>query len=112
MQHSIGTDEEHSAALLVAAAEALLTAQKPTVPSDFVSGLFGRAAPEDINRYDGREIAALAESAWNFLAERAPGAPKLRIATPSRTASELLRHTSVIEIVNDDMPFLLNSING
>ena len=47
MQHLIGTDEEHAAALLVAAAEALLTAQKPSVPGDFVSGLFGRAAPED-----------------------------------------------------------------
>ena len=82
MQHSVGTDEERSAALLVAAAEALLTAQNPAVPSDFVAGLFGRAAPEDLVRYDGREIAALAESAWAFLAERTPGAPKLRIATP------------------------------
>ena len=43
MQLSVGTDEEHSAALLVAAAEALLTAQDPKVPSDFVSGL-----PKDI----------------------------------------------------------------
>ena len=83
MQHSVGTDEEHSAALLVAAAEALLTAQNPTVPSDFVAGLFDRAAPEDLVRYDGRDIAALAESAWAFLAERTPGAPKLRIATPA-----------------------------
>ena len=45
MQHSVGTDEERSAALLVAAAEALLTAQNPSVPSDFIAGLFGRVAP-------------------------------------------------------------------
>lgn len=112
MQHSIGTGEEHSAALLVAAAEALLTAQNPKIPSEFVSGLFGRAAPEDLNRYDGREIAALAESAWSFFTERSPGSPKLRITSPSGAASELLRHTSVIEIVNDDMPFLLDSVMG
>jgi glutamate dehydrogenase len=111
MQHSVGTDEERSAALLVAAAEALLTAQSPKVPSDFVTGLFGRAAPEDLIRYDGREIAALAESAWSYLAERTPGTPKLRIASPAG-ASELLRQTSVIEIVNDDMPFLLDSVMG
>ena len=111
MQHSVGTDEEHSAALLVAAAEALLTAQNPAVPSDFIAGLFDRAAPEDLVRYDGREIAALTESAWAFLAERRPGTPKLRIASPAG-ASELLRHTSVIEIVNDDMPFLLDSVMG
>ncbi len=112
MQLSIGTDEEHSAALLVAAAEALVTAQNPAVASDFVSCLFERAAPEDLNRYDGREIAALAESAWSFLAQRSPGAPKLRIASPPGGASELLRQTSVIEIVNDDMPFLLDSVMG
>src|SRR5688572_9404129 len=111
MQHSVGTDEERSAALLVAAAEALLTAQNPSVPSDFIAGLFGRVAPEDLIRYDGREIAALTESAWSFMAERAPGQPKLRIATPTG-ASEQLRHTSVVEIVNDDMPFLLDSVMG
>src|SRR5262245_51793641 len=101
MQHSIGSDEERSAALLVAAAEALLAAQNPSIPSDFVTGLLGRAAPEDLVRYDGREIAALAESAWSYLAERIPGTPKVRIASPGG-ASELLRQTSVIEIVNDD----------
>ncbi|MBX9778289.1 MAG: NAD-glutamate dehydrogenase, partial [Xanthobacteraceae bacterium] len=111
MQHSVGTDEERSAALLVAAAEALLTAQNPKVPSDFVGGLFGRVAPEDLIRYDGRDIAALGESAWAFLAERSPGQPKLRVTTLAG-AGELLRQTSVIEIVNDDMPFLLDSVMG
>src|SRR5262245_5143974 len=111
MQYSVGTDEEHSAALLVAAAEALLTAQDPKVPSDFVAGLFGRAAPEDLVRYDGRDIAALGESAWAFLAQRTPGHPKLRVATIAN-AGELLRQVSVIEIVNDDMPFLLDSVMG
>ncbi|MPZ38789.1 MAG: hypothetical protein GEU95_12140, partial [Rhizobiales bacterium] len=81
MQHSVGTDEERSAALLVAAAEALLTAQIPSIPADFITGLFGRAAPEDLVRYDGREIAALGESAWSFLAERVPGTPKIRVAS-------------------------------
>jgi glutamate dehydrogenase len=111
MQHSVGTDEEQSAALLVAVAEALLTAQNPSVPSDFIAGLFDRAAPEDLVRYDGRDIVALAESAWAFFAERNPGTPKLRIASPAG-AGELLRHTAVIEIVNDDMPFLLDSVMG
>ncbi|MCC6887091.1 MAG: NAD-glutamate dehydrogenase [Hyphomicrobiales bacterium] len=111
MQHSAGSDEERSAALLVAAAEALLTAQNPTVPSEFISGLFGRAAPEDLIRYDGRELAALTQSAWAYLAQRAPGTPKIRITSPPGD-SELLRHRSVIEIVNDDMPFLLDSVMG
>src|SRR5262249_39044332 len=111
MQHSIRTDEQHSAALLLAAAEALMTAQNPKAPADFIDGLFGRAAPEDLTRYDGPDIAALGESAWAFLADRAPGQPKLRVATVAG-ASELLRQISVIEIINDDMPFLLDSVMG
>ncbi len=67
MQHSVGTDEEQSAALLVAVAEALLTAQNPSVPSDFIAGLFDRAAPEDLIRYDGRDIVALAEFGLGLL---------------------------------------------
>src|SRR5687767_2558546 len=54
MQLSVGTDEER-AALLIAAADALLNGQNPAIPHGFVSDLFGRAAPEDVVRYDGRE---------------------------------------------------------
>ena len=41
-----------------------------------------------------------------------PGAPKVRIATPAASAGERLQQISVIEIVNDDMPFLLDSVMG
>jgi glutamate dehydrogenase len=112
MQHAVGTDEERSAALLVAVAEALLTSQEPAIPRDFITGLFGRAASEDLIRYDGREIVALTESAWAYFAKRTPGSPKIRIVSLSRDASELLRNTAIIEIVNDDMPFLLDSVMG
>jgi glutamate dehydrogenase len=110
MQHSVGTDEERSAALLIAAAEALLAAQAPAIPGDFIEDLFGRAAPEDLVRYNGRDIAALAEAAWNSLAQRTAGAPKLHFAALPADASDSLRHTAVLEIINDDMPFLLDSV--
>jgi len=112
MQYFTGTDQDRAAALLIAAADALLTGQNPAIPKDFVAGLFGRAATEDLVRYDGREIAALGEAAWNFLSQRTPGAPTIRIAQPAAGASETLRHISVVEIVNDDMPFLLDSVMG
>ena len=106
------SDEEHAAALLIAAAQALLSERRPDIPRDFATGLFSRAVPEDLVPYDGREIATLAESAWSFLAERAPGRPKLRIESPAERDGERLRTVSVLEIVNDDMPFLLDSILG
>src|SRR5262249_36489138 len=70
-----------------------------------------RAVPEDVVRYNAREVADLAESAWAFMAERQPGAPKVRFEQPT-TTGERLKTVSVLEIVNDDMPFLVDSVLG
>jgi glutamate dehydrogenase len=102
--------EQKDAASLIAAAEKLVAKNGP--PKEFVGGLFARAVPEDLIRYEPREIATLADAAWAFLAERTPGAPKVRVATPGTAAGERLKQISVLEIVNDDMPFLLDSVMG
>ena len=49
------------------------------VPERFAAQMFARTAPEDLARYEPREIAALAAEAWRFLKERAPGAAKVRM---------------------------------
>jgi glutamate dehydrogenase len=76
-----------------------------------VGGLFAHAPPEDLLRYDPAQLAALAEDAWSFLAVRKSGAPKIRFEGPA-TAPAQRRSDSVLEIVNDDMPFLLDSVLG
>ena len=40
---------------------------------------------------------------------RAPGAPKVRVLSPSVAEDGWASRHSVIEIVNDDMPFLVDS---
>jgi glutamate dehydrogenase len=102
--------EQKDAASLIAAAEKLVAKDGP--PKEFVGGLFARAVPEDLIRYEPREIATLADAAWAFLAERTPGTPKVRVVTPGTAAGERLKQISVLEIVNDDMPFLLDSVMG
>ncbi|HLQ91040.1 MAG TPA: NAD-glutamate dehydrogenase [Xanthobacteraceae bacterium] len=106
-----GNEEDNVAGLLIAAAGTLLEASKSDIPRDFVNGLFGLAVPEDLVRYNAREVIALAETAWAFMAERRPGAPKVRFEQPS-IASEQLKTISVLEFVNDDMPFLVDSVLG
>src|SRR6202011_3528266 len=67
--------------------------------------------PEDLTRYEPRELAALAEEAWAFLKERKPGTPKVRLESrPGPIGAEHIKTVSIVEIVNDDMPFLLDSI--
>ena len=77
----------------------------------FVARLFAHAAPEDLVGYSPDELAALAEQAWQFLQSRKPGTPKIRFADPETPpGGARLKGISVIEIVNDDMPFLVDSV--
>ena len=53
----------------------------------------------------------MAERAWSLIAIRRPGACKIRLETPPDTiAGDRLKDVSVLEIVNDDMPFLVDSV--
>ena len=74
--------------------------------------LYARAVPEDVLSYSTADLADLAERAFDFLAERTPGTPKIRCETVALKASGERKAVTIIEIVNDDMPFLLDSVMG
>ena len=88
-------------------AAAALALREPGVPEDFLEDFFGQALPEDLERYQPQELAAIADDSWAFFAQRTPGVPKLRL-----TAADTAPGISVLDIVNDDMPFLLDSVVG
>jgi glutamate dehydrogenase len=109
-------DERHAEEALIAAAEKLVRGAKADIPDDFVAALFAHAVPEDLMHYDARQLAVLAAATWSLLAVRRTGTPLIRLGTPVPAAdseskrTEPLRSESVLEIVNDDMPFLLDSV--
>jgi len=105
-----GSDEERAEAALIAAAGKILRSGHREVPEDFVAALFAHAVPEDLMRYDPRQLAELAADAWTLLAVRKPGVPKIRLETPGLPGHERLRADSILEIANDDMPFLVDSV--
>ncbi len=105
-----GSDEERAEAALIAAAGKILRSDNREVPEDFVAALFDYAVPEDLLRYDPRQLAELAADAWSLLAVRKPGVPKIRLNAPDLAGHERLRADSVLEVVNDDMPFLVDSV--
>ena len=80
------------------------------VPDDFAALLFGRAAPEDLVRYDAARARGARRERLGVPAARKPGAPKIRFEQPTAPTGERLKSISVIEIVNDDMPFLVDSV--
>src|SRR5579872_987249 len=99
--------DDQSGPALVEAAAALLAARRRDIPRDFLVDLFGRAALDDLVPYNSEELAAIAERAWSFLLERRPGAAKIAIAPAAAAAN-----VCALDILNDDMPFLVDSVLG
>ena len=112
IQESYGADVENAARRLIEQAGIILKGLRD-VPESFAPLLFARASPEDIGRYEPRELADLAEAAWLFLQDRRPRAPKIRFeARNGPIGAEAIKTVSIIELINDDMPFLLDSVMG
>ena len=109
----LDTEDQRAARRLIERAATILTGLHGDMPESFAAQMFARAAPEDLARYEPREIAALAEEAWLFLEARSPGTAKIRMQSRNGPiGSERIRTVSILEIVNDNMPFLLDSIMG
>ncbi|HVY58908.1 MAG TPA: NAD-glutamate dehydrogenase [Xanthobacteraceae bacterium] len=104
-----GTEEERAALRLVGQCCTVLAGFSGDVPGDFADRLFARTAPEDLLRYDPRELARVASDAWAFLIDRPPGRPKIGFLPPVAEGDQL-KTVSILEIVNDDMPFLVDSV--
>src|SRR5215510_5319319 len=76
----------------------------------FVSEYFQEVAPEDLIERRVDDLYGAALSHWNFARKREPGKPKLRVFNPTVEEHGWQSTHTVIEIVNDDMPFLVDSV--
>ena len=76
-----------------------------------VQKLFQGAVPEDLEVIADAELIELAKNCLGFLKKRKPGRAAVRIYNPKANSGHLSSVT-VIEAVNDDMPFLVDSILG
>ena len=104
--------EETAARDTLDAASAVLATSRHDMPASFVAQLFGRVVPEDLLRCAPEDLARLAERAFDFLTERQPGAPKIHCTTVPLQGAADRKAVTVVEVINDDMPFLLNSVMG
>ena len=78
----------------------------------FVRRYFALVSPDDIIYTSFETLLGGALSLWQFGELRHVGAPKVRLFNPTAEANGWgLEHT-VIEIVNDDMPFLVDSVSA
>jgi len=80
--------------------------------ASFARRLFDRVADKDLAAAPAEQRAAAAIALLAFARRRLPGVAKVRVFNPSaRDHGFESRHT-IVQIVNDDMPFLVDSITN
>ena len=75
-------------------------------PRAFAELLFHQTNIEDLVNYDAASLAFLAEQAWELVQQRTAGSANIRVINPMMPDA---REISVLEVLNDNMPFLFDS---
>src|SRR5579884_4233784 len=78
----------------------------------FVWRFFALVAPDDIIYTSFDTLLGMALSLWEFGAERKPGCAKVRLYNPTAEKNGWSLEHTIVEIVNDDMPFLVDSVTA
>jgi len=99
----------------IAAVLALATARQAAPAAETLDGFaheyFRQVDVEDLEERTPEDLLGALLSHWQFGAQRTPGAPKVRVFSPSPGEDGWGSRHTIVEIVNDDMPFLVDSVS-
>src|ERR1700730_36009 len=84
---------------------------KGTIEAEaFIRQYYSQVDPEDLTERSVSDLSGAALAHLDFIREFKSGAPKLRVYNPQNQRDGWESTHTVIEIVNDDMPFLVDSV--
>lgn len=95
---------------LLGAAVAILESDQNAASPEFVRDLFGRVPAEDLAKLSATELADFSRHAFEHLSVlRLPGQVNIRLIDSDNDGGESPHELTVVEVVNDNMPFLFDS---
>jgi glutamate dehydrogenase len=103
----VAHDDEARAAAALAQAGKLL---KQSPAASFFEAFYRGAPPEDVIRYAPESLAALASEVFAHSATRKPGGTLIALFDFAAQARDHARKETILVAVNDDMPFLFDSL--
>src|SRR4051794_35703163 len=77
---------------------------------EFVRQYYRWVPPEDLLGREALDLYGAALAEWKFMERRAPGEAKVRVYNPSFEQHGWQSTHTAVEIVTDDMPFLVDSV--
>ncbi|HSV79450.1 MAG TPA: NAD-glutamate dehydrogenase [Ramlibacter sp.] len=102
--------EERVAAVLALAAQRQAPPDRQPI-AGFAHEYFRQVDIDDLSERTAEDLLGALLSHWQFGSQRKPGAPKVRVFSPSPGEDGWGSRHSVVQVVNDDMPFLVDSVS-
>jgi glutamate dehydrogenase len=91
-------------------AAALAAPDERATLTDFVHRYYANVAVNDLRDRSVEFLSAAVYAHWQLAAVRPPGTPLVRVYTPTRQRDGWESTHTIVEIVNDDMPFLVDTV--
>jgi len=80
--------------------------------SDALNQFYANVSPDDVMDSQPEDIYGAALALWKFGAKRQPNTPRVRLYNPRMSEHGWESPHSVLEVINDDMPFLVDSLTA
>lgn len=90
--------------------ESKLPKEKATLLSEFISKFYRSVSADDLMTHTITDLYGAAVSFWEFMEQRVPGETKVRCYNPHYETNAWQSTHTIIEVISDDMPFLVDSI--
>ena len=96
----------------VALAQKRLDGPRAEAAARFIREFYANVSPDDLVGAEVENLYGAALSLWNHGQKRLPGQAKVRVFNPRLDEHGWRSAHTVVEIVNDDMPFLVDSVTA
>ncbi|MFQ5566765.1 MAG: NAD-glutamate dehydrogenase domain-containing protein, partial [Paracoccaceae bacterium] len=80
--------------------------------SEALDRFYANVSPDEVVEAQTEELYGAALALWKFGAKRQPGTPRVRLYNPRMSEHGWESPHSVLEVINDDMPFLVDSLTA
>jgi glutamate dehydrogenase len=89
-----------------------LDAVRARALAQMIRQFYAHVPPDDLVSREAEDLYGAASSLWDFAQQRRPGHAKLRVFNPRMSEHGWHAGRTIVEIVNDDMPFLVDSVTA
>jgi glutamate dehydrogenase len=87
-----------------------MTGEQSVFCAEFATQLYGTVALEDLQEWDIEDLYGAVVNFWSLISERGPDETKIRIYNPDFERHGWQTTHTVVEIICNDMPFIVDSI--